>query len=487
MSSDRPVIVWFRQDLRLADNPALAAAVASGRPIVPLYILDEGSPDLRPGIRPLGGASRWWLHQSLAVLAADLRGHGLKLALRRGAATDVLENLVTEAGAGQVVWNRCYEPGAIARDTAVKAMLRDAGVAAASFNGSLLVEPWKIETGQGGPYKVFTPYWKRLRALFQAPPVADVPDTLPAARDVPGDDLDAWALLPTTPDWAGGLRETWRVGEDAARARLADFLDAAVADYPGDRDRPDRAGTSRLSPHLHFGEIGPHQVWRAASAAMAAGGAVATGAEALLRELVWRDFNHHLLFHFPRIATANWRAQFDGFPWRDDPAALAAWQRGQTGYPLVDAGMRELWHTGFMHNRVRMIVGSFLIKDLMIDWREGEAWFWDTLVDADLANNAGNWQWVAGSGADASPFFRIFNPVTQGEKFDPAGAYVRRWVPELAALPDKWVHKPWAAATDVLADAGVILGETYPAPMVDHGVARNRALAAYKVMRNATV
>ena len=456
--------------------------MASGRPILPLYIFDEESPD----IRSAGGASRWWLHHSLDALAKDLGGCGLQLVLRCGVAAEVLEGLVAETGARQVVWNRCYEPGAIARDTAVKAMLRDAGIAAESFNGSLLLEPWRIKTGQGGPYKVFTPYWRRLRELYQAPIVVELPERLSPAAVVAGNDLNDWALLPTTPDWAGGLRESWHVGARAARTRLTAFLEDAVADYPRDRDRPDRAGTSRLSPHLHWGEIGPHQIWRAAAASMEAGGAAALGAEALLRELAWRDFNYHLLFHFPRIATSNWREQFDGFPWRDDADGLAVWQQGRTGYPLVDAGMRELWHTGFMHNRVRMIVGSFLIKDLMIDWRDGEAWFWDTLVDADLANNAGNWQWVAGSGADASPFFRIFNPVTQGEKFDPVGEYVRRWVPELAEMPDRWVHKPWAAPADVLADAGVVLGETYPTPMVDHAAARNRALAAFKSLRNET-
>lgn len=479
MTSQSPFIVWFRQDLRLADNPVLAAAAESGQSVLPLFILDEETPD----VRPVGGASRWWLHHSLESLATGLRELGLELILRRGPAADVLTDIVGATGADRVVWNRCYEPGAIARDTAVKTMLRDAGVAAESFNGSLLIEPWKIETGQGGPYKVFTPYWRRLRELYQAPPVTALPEKLPAAEPQPGDALEAWALLPTAPDWAGGLREIWEVGEDAAMARLGAFLDDAVARYPRERDRPDIDGTSRLSPHLHWGEIGPHQVWRAAAAYLDKGGDAVAGAEALLRELAWRDFNHHLLFHFPGIATANWREQFDGFPWRDDPDALALWQKGRTGYPLVDAGMRELWHTGFMHNRVRMIVGSFLIKDLMIDWRAGEAWFWDTLVDADLANNAGNWQWVAGSGADASPFFRIFNPVTQGEKFDPAGAYVRRWVPELAELPDKWIHKPWAASPEVLDAAGVRLGETYPAPMVDHGMARERALEAYQTIR----
>ena len=479
MSTRPPVIVWFRQDLRLAANPALAAAAETGHPVLPLFILDEETPD----VRPLGGASRWWLHHSLESLAAGLRDHGLQPSLHRGAAADVLAEVVKQTGTDRVVWNRCYEPGAIARDTAVKAMLKDAGVAAESFNGSLLIEPWRIETSQGGPYKVFTPYWRRLRELYKAPPLAVLPKKLPAAEPQSGNTLAAWALLPTAPAWAGGLRETWEVGEGAAMARLGDFLDNGLACYPQERDRPYIAGTSRLSPHLHWGEIGPHQIWRAAAAYLDRGGAVAAGAEALLRELAWRDFNNHLLFHFPGIATSNWREQFDVFTWRDDPDALALWQRGQTGFPLVDAGMRELWHTGFMHNRVRMLTGSFLVKDLMIDWRLGEAWFWDTLVDADLANNAGNWQWVAGSGADASPFFRIFNPVTQGEKFDPAGTYVRRWVPELSELPQKWIHKPWAASPEILAAAAVRLGENYPAPMVDHGVARDRALEAYQTIR----
>ena len=479
MSLKLPVIVWFRQDLRITDNPALAAAAQSGHPIRALYVLDEDS----DGIRAHGGASRWWLHNSLESLTDGLLTRGLTLTRRRGPAANVIADLIEETGASAVYWNRCYEPWAVARDTAIKEQLKERGVEAESFNGSLLLEPWQIKTGQGGPYKVFTPFWKQLRDIYRLPGAVDISDDLPCATDVRSDDLADWGLLPTAPDWADGIRAAWTVGEDAARDLLADFLDGPVADYPDDRNRPDRVGTSRLSPYLHWGEIGPDQVWRAAVPLLDKGGATARGAESLLRELAWRDFNHHLVFHFPEIATENWKSQFNDFPWRDDPEGLAAWQQGCTGYPIVDAGIRELWHTGWMHNRVRMVVGSFLIKDLLTHWRDGEAWFWDMLVDADLANNAGNWQWVAGSGADASPFFRIFNPITQGEKFDPEGDYVRRWVPELGNVPAKWIHKPWEAPEEVRSQAGVRLGEDYPEPRVDHRVARDRALAAYKSLR----
>ncbi|HCP00035.1 MAG TPA: deoxyribodipyrimidine photolyase, partial [Rhodospirillaceae bacterium] len=338
MSAKAPIIVWFRQDLRITDNPALLAAAETGRPILPLYILDEES----PGTRPLGGASRWWLHHSLESLAANLCERGLQLLLRRGMAQVELSRVVQESGAAEVVWNRCYEPGAVARDTAAKEMLCAAGVSAESFNGSLLIEPWKIEGGQGAPYKVFSPYWRRLRELYQAPAFAELPQSLPAAKELMPDELVGWSLLPSAPDWAGGIRDSFSVGEAAAQARLAKFLDDTVVDYPNNRNRPDHADTSRLSPYLHWGEIGPHGVWRAAAAYLDKGGAVARGAEAFLRELAWRDFNHHLLFHFPELAVSNWRKHFDGFPWRDDPVGLIAWQQGRTGYPLVDAGMREL-------------------------------------------------------------------------------------------------------------------------------------------------
>lgn len=476
-----PVVVWFRRDLRLHDNPALAAAAGSGRPVVPLFVLDEES----PGVRPLGGASRWWLHQSLRALAGDLAGPGLSLCLRRGPAADVLRTFVRETGAGRVVWNRCYEPASVARDTKIETTLHASGVEAESYAGSLLSEPGEILTGQETPYKVFTPFWRQLWELCRVPQPSMVPKRLASGPAVESDRLDDWGLQPTAPDWAGGLRDIWEVGEAAARRRLADFIEDGVERYGIDRDRPDLEGSSRLSPHLHWGEIGPRQVWRAAAPLIEAGAPAAAGAEALLRELAWRDFNHHLLFHFPNMETENWRPAFDRFPWRDDPRALAAWREGRTGYPIVDAGMRELWHTGWMHNRVRMIAASFLTKDLLIHWRHGEAWFRDTLVDADLANNVANWQWVAGSGADAQPFFRIFNPVRQAGKFDPAGAYVRRWVPEISRLPNRWLHQPWEAPPNALGEAGIELGRDYPLPMVDHALARQRALRAYRHLRGA--
>ncbi|MCY3600105.1 MAG: deoxyribodipyrimidine photo-lyase [Gemmatimonadetes bacterium] len=479
-SPTAPVVVWFRRDLRIHDNPALAAAAGLERPVVPLFVLDEES----SGVRALGGASRWWLHQSLHALSGDLAGLGLSLCLRRGPATDVLPELVRETGAARVVWNRCYESASVARDTEITSTLRAAGVETESYAGSLLSEPGEVLTGQGTPYKVFTSFWKRLRECYRAPPPYPAPKRLTPGPAVASDRPDVWGLQPTAPDWAGGLRETWAVGEAAARRRLADFMEDGVERYLVDRDRPDLEGGSRLSPHLHWGEIGPHQVWRAAAHLIEWEAPGESGPEALLRELAWRDFSHHLLSDSPHMETGNWRPAFDRFPWRDDPRALAAWQEGRTGYPIVDAGMRELWHTGWMHNRVRMIAASFLTKDLLIHWRDGEAWFWDTLVDGDLANNVANWQWVAGSGADAQPFFRIFNPVRQAEKFDPAGAYVRRWVPEIARLPDRWLHQPWEAPPNVLGEAGVELGRDYPHPIVDHAAARHRALSAYEKMRH---
>jgi deoxyribodipyrimidine photo-lyase len=482
--SDSPVIVWFRQDLRLVDNPALAAAVDSGRPVLPFYLLDDETPGRwRPG-----GASRWWLHHSLAALADDLVGRGAPLLLRRGRADDVLPALAAETGAAAVYWNRCYEPSAVARDTALKTTLKDAGVEARSFNASLLVEPWQIETGSGGPYKVFTPFWKAARATLDPPPPAPAPECIAGVDGLPaGDRLYDWALLPTAPDWAGGLRDAWQPGEAGARARFQAFLDEDIAGYADDRDRPDRAVTSRLSPHLHWGEMGPRQLWHAAMhrVGSGAGAPLQKAIDKFLSEVGWREFAHHLLFHFPDLPEENWKHAFDGFGWRDDPDALRAWQRGRTGYPLVDAGMRELWATGWMHNRVRMVAASFLIKHLLVDWRAGADWFWDTLVDADLANNAASWQWVAGCGADAAPYFRIFNPVAQGEKFDPDASYIRRWVPELARLPDAYVHRPWDTPADVCRAAGFVPGESYPPPIVDHAVARGRALAAYQAMRGS--
>ena len=473
----KPIIVWFRQDLRLADNPALTAAAESGRPILCLYIREDGSETSRA----LGGASCWWLHGALQSLQRDLRARGGALILRRGSASEVLLELVEQIGADTVFWNRRYEPDAVVRDTALRAQLIDRGLAIESFKADLLAEPWELQTAAGRPYRVFTPFWRALRARDPGMPIPAPHRLEGIAREIASDRLEDWALRPTAPDWAAGLRETWRPGEHGAHLRLEDFLTRAES-YPAGRDRPGMAATSRLSPHLHFGEISPRQVWRAA---LAHAPTLSDGGETFLRQLGWREFCHHLLFHNPTMAQAPLVPKFDTFPWRNDSARFAVWCHGRTGIPLVDAGMRELWQTGWMHNRVRMVAASFLVKHLMIDWRRGEAWFWDTLVDADPANNAAGWQWVAGCGADAAPFFRIFNPVLQGEKFDPQGDYVRRFVPELAGLPDRFLHKPWQAPAAVLARSDVQLGENYPFPIVDLAEGRARALAAFRGLGSA--
>jgi deoxyribodipyrimidine photo-lyase len=471
-------VVWFRQDLRLADNPAFAGAVASSRPIIPLYVLDETAPRL-------GGASLWWLDKSLASLDASLRALGSRLILRQGDPVHQIGEVIAGTGAEAVVWNRLYDKHSVARDSALKSDLRSDGVEAQSFDGGLLVEPWTVKSGSGDPYKVFTPFWRAARAVYAERPAFPAPDRLASPPAWPGSDtLADWGLHPTRPDWSTGF-DVWTPGEGGALAMLDLFLGGAAKTYAEARNLPGVEGTSRLSPHLHFGEVGPRQVWRAVQTATEAGRVPFDQAAKFLAELGWREFNHHLLFHWPDLPTANFKPEFDRFIWRDDPAGLEAWQTGGTGYPIVDAGMRELWTTGFMHNRVRMIVASFLIKHLMIDWREGEAWFRDTLVDADIAQNAANWQWVAGSGADASPWFRIFNPITQGEKFDPDGVYVRRWCPELAKLPNDVLHQPWTASEGRLVAAGVRLGHTYPRPIIEHSAARTRALDAYAAVKAA--
>ncbi|SMH59034.1 cryptochrome/photolyase family protein [Azospirillum agricola] len=479
-----PTIVWFRNDLRLADNPALTEAVRSGAPVLPVYILEDPAGDPWP----MGGASRWWLHGSLERLGEACARLGSPLLLRRGEAVRVLTGLIDETGADRVLWNRRYAPALAARDRAVEEALTERGVEAAHFNAGLLAEPWTVTTKTGGSYKVFTPFWRGVAPTLDLLQPSRAPKRLTGpAKPVASDRLGEWALRPAKPDWAGGLRDAWTPGEDAALERFADFLDGPVAAYPAERDRPAHDGTSALSPRLAFGEIGPRQIWHAARHAADARPELAGGVEVFLREIGWREFNHHLLHQAPHLPDQPFNTRFAGFPWRTDPDGMAAWRRGRTGYPIVDAGMRQLWQTGWMHNRVRMIAGSFLIKDLLLPWQEGERWFWDTLVDADLANNAGNWQWVAGCGADASPFFRIFNPVLQGEKFDPDGAYVRRFVPELERLPARWIHKPWEAPADILRKAGVRLGEDYPHPVVDHGEARDRALALYRERKGGKI
>ncbi|MFT3808700.1 MAG: deoxyribodipyrimidine photo-lyase [Micropepsaceae bacterium] len=475
-----PAIVWFRQDLRLDDNAALLAAARTGAPVLPLYILDDET----PGAWAMGGASRWWLHHSLTALAASLEKHGLSLVLRRGPAGSVLQSVIAECGADTVYWNRCYEPFAIARDTSIKASLKAAGLTVETFNAALLCEPWTVKTKAGEPFKVFTPFWRACQEGGLPMETHTPPRRIASAKAIAGDTLPSWKLLPSRPDWAKGFAPEWAPGEAGAKAQLAHFIDEALGDYADGRDRPDLAATSRLSPHLHFGEIGPRQVVRAIRAAADRHPGLDGQAAKYLSEIGWREFSYHLLHQFPGLPRDNFRPEFDAMPWLKNAAGLKAWQRGQTGIPIVDAGMRQLWQTGWMHNRVRMVVASFLVKHLMIDWRHGAAWFWDTLVDADLANNSASWQWVAGCGADAAPYFRVFNPVLQGEKFDPDGDYVRRFVPELAELPGKWLNKPWQAPPELLSAAGITLGRTYPEPIVDLQRGRERALAAFAAVRN---
>jgi deoxyribodipyrimidine photo-lyase len=484
-SSTSPVIVWFRDDLRLSDHPALHAAGQSGAPVVCLYVLDEDSSSLHPPTgRRIGGAARWWLAQSLRSLQASLATRGQTLVLRRGAAAAVLSKLTQEVQASAVHWIESEIPVQATVERTVKAALEDIGVASLSFPSDLLVKPASLRNKEGRGLRVFTPFWRRVLALGDQPQSLPAPKTLKAGPTVVSDELASWNLEPSTPDWASGLRDTWTPGEAAAQKRLKDFLDEDIAAYASLRDRPDRDGTSRLSPHLRFGEISPRQVWHAANFAAARKPAIASGAGKFLSELGWREFSRHLLFDLPQLAEKNLQPSFDAFPWRNDAKALRAWQRGRTGYPIVDAGMRELWHTGIMHNRVRMVAASFLVKHLLIDWRDGEKWFWDTLVDADPGSNPASWQWVAGSGADAAPYFRVFNPILQGEKFDPDGVYVSKWVPELAKLSPKLIHQPWDATPMELAAAGIALGKTYPEPIVDHKAARARALAAYAKTRS---
>lgn len=481
-----PCIVWFRDDLRLSDHPALHAASRTGAPVICLYILDEQSDVLRaPTGRPLGGAARWWLAQSLRALQNSLSLVGAPLVLRKGPAAKVIADLARETGATTVFWNEIAQAPYQALADQVAAALKSSGVATQSFTGDLLVHPARIRNKEGRGLRVFTPFWRRLQALGDPPAPRPSPKRLRAVPNLASDRIENWRLEPAHPDWAYGLREGWTPGEASGQERLSDFLGTGVIGYAGERDRPDRSGTSRLSPHLRFGEISPPQVWHAARFAAAERPALSADIAKFMSELGWREFCRHLLFDVPDLAERNLQPSFDAFPWRHDDKALVAWQRGQTGYPLIDAGMRELWRTGVMHNRVRMVAASFLVKHLLIDWREGEKWFWDTLVDADPGSNPANWQWVAGSGADAAPYFRVFNPVLQGEKFDPDGAYVRRWVPELARLPAGLIHRPWSATPLQLRDAGVGLGHNYPEPVVDHKAARERALAAYAKTRAA--
>lgn len=473
-------VVWFRQDLRLSDNPALTAAVRGRDRVVPVYIWaphEEGN-------WPPGAASRWWLHHSLVSLDRELRRRGSRLIVRSGDSLAILSELIDATGAARVVWNRRYEPAAVQRDAYVQAELNARGTRVEVFNGSLLFDVGSLRNRSGGPFQVFSPFWDACLSLETPARPKPAPRSLPAPKRWPQSlELSALELLPRI-DWASGIAATWTPGEQAGTRTLQGFIRKSLSRYHEDRDRPDLPGTSRLSPYLHWGEIGPRRVWHAVHDALSrpSGRAARQGASVFLRELGWREFAHHLLACFPRTPEEPLRDKFAAIPWIHDDRALRAWQKGRTGYPLVDAGMRQVWQTGWMHNRVRMVVASFLVKHLLISWQTGSKWFWDVLVDADLANNTLGWQWTAGCGADAAPYFRVFNPVSQGEKCDPRGLYIAAFAPELRDRPPELIHKPRGAERS-LFDNAESLG-SYPPPIVEHAVARERFLSMAAALKS---
>lgn len=483
--SQAPSLVWLRDDLRLDDNPALCAAAADGF-VVALYVLDDSG---KSG-RPLGGAARWWLHHSLTDLSASFAARGVTLILRQGDPTIVVPEVACAIGVVSAHWNRRYYAWSKPMDASIKQALIDQDIKVESHKGNVLTEPWEVKTGGGTYFKVFTPFFRAATPSCDtwASFAQKVPDMAGfALSNCASDTLAEWNLLPTKPDWSNGLAAMWTPGEDGANANLATFLDGGIKGYKDNRNVPSVVGTSRLSAHIRFGEISIRRVWNATRAKMADTPVLASDGQTFLSELGWREFSTQLIYHYEDFPEQSWKPEFRTFPWKPDAVALTAWQKGMTGYPIVDAGMRELWATGWMHNRVRMIVASLLVKHLLQDWRAGEAWFWDTLVDADIANNAAGWQWVAGSGADASPYFRIFNPMTQGENFDPKGKYVRKWVPEIARLPDSLIHRPFDAPREILQSWGITLGQTYPHPIIEHATGRQRALDALASLKNRNV
>lgn len=470
-----PVLVWFREDLRLTDNPAFYAALKTGQPVLCFYIFETSS-----AIERLGSASKWWLHGSLENLSQQLKRLNITLALFSGEAEQLVPHIVEMLNAKGLFWNRRYGKAETELDTKIKTACHATQVE--SFNGRLLHEPWEVKTKTGGAFTVFSPYWKT--ALAKGAPdqplpapseikTVEWPDALSRSRVA----LKSQHLEPSHPNWAKEF-DVWHRGEQGAHQQLDCFLEQSLEGYSDNRNRPDQDSTSRLSPHLRFGEISPRHIWHKGEVLLTGNDKNRNDFDKLLSEIGWRDFSYNLLFYKPDLKNTPLQKRFEHFPYRENENDLRAWQHGRTGYPIVDAGLRQLWRTGWMHNRVRMIVASFLIKHLLIDWREGEKWFWDTLVDADPASNPASWQWVAGCGADAAPYFRIFNPVLQGEKFDPDGLYVKKWLPELSALPSAFIHKPWKASILSLKDAKIVLGKTYPAPIVDHDFARKRALEA---------
>lgn len=468
-------LVWFRQDLRLGDNPAFFAACTNHESVIPIYILDDKN-------SVLGEAQAWWLHHSLNALKNSfIKQVGLRLVLRKGNPLQIISDLVKTVGVDAVYWNRCYEPKSIERDKTIKTTLQASGTPVFSFNGSLLNEPWIITNKTGDFFKVFTPYWKTCRQALIPPPEQYLSHN-PRSVTVDSDKLDEWELLPRLA-WASQFSNYWTPGEQNAQQRLSEFIHTHLQNYKLNRDIPEKNATSRLSPHLHFGEISPWTIVRAVESAKLDLNCDLAGAEHFLSELGWREFSYYLLYHVPTLPYQNFKKEFDAFPWHNDTSLLKRWQKGRTGFPIVDAGMRELWATGYMHNRVRMIVASFLTKGLFIDWRVGADWFLDTLVDADLANNSASWQWVAGCGADAAPYFRIFNPVLQSQKFDPNGVYIRKWVPELTSLNNLEIHAPWESTNAALIYDTI----HYPKPIIQHHESRAKALAYYSQLKNRTI
>ncbi|MEN8844529.1 MAG: deoxyribodipyrimidine photo-lyase [Lentimonas sp.] len=476
MSHNTPTLLWFRKDLRLSDNSALAAAIAAGGPIIPVFILSSKE----SGDWSLGGASKWWLHQALKSLSVDLQAKGGQLVLREGGSLEALRELIERTGAKRVYWNRRYDSPQRELDASIKRTLREEGIEVESFNSSLLNEPHTASTGEGRPYKVYTPYWKKVKDRELGPlaepkfALLQFPASFPSSAR-----LEDWQLLPKIP-WDQAFFDHWDVSEAGAMKRMDTFVDGPIDDYATARDRPDYDGTSSLSAYLHWGQIGPRQI---AHKLKEKCDLTQEGPLTYLKEIYWREFAYNVLYHFPQTPDQPLRAEYASFPWEHDAATLEAWQTGNTGYPIVDAGMRQLWQTGWMHNRVRMIVSSLLVKHLLHNWHEGAKWFWDTLVDADLASNTLGWQWSGGCGADAAPYFRVFNPIIQGQKFDPDGDYVKRYVPELAKVPSQFIHMPWEAPQNILEYAGVELGHDYPEPIIEHKKGRERALAALAQFR----
>jgi deoxyribodipyrimidine photo-lyase len=470
-------IFWFRRDLRIRDNLALFEAANQSKELICLYIHcpEEESP------WEIGGASRWWLHHALIDLNSSLEKLGSKLIIKEGKSLELLSSLSKEFSASAVFWNRLYDPSTIKRDSIIKKSLIDSGIEVKSYSGSLLKEPWEVKNGSGAPYQVFTPFWKSVSKSFEVPDIVPILKKIPPTKlDIPSIELSSLNLLPKIP-WDKEFYNYWQPTEKGAWETLSEFILNNIETYKTERDFPYKRASSTLSPYLHFGQITAVSIWRKVLDAFKTSDI--NSVEPFLRQLGWRDFAHHLLYHFPHTDLKPLKKDFEKFPWEKNKKNLSAWQKGRTGIPIIDAGMRELWTSGIMHNRVRMIVGSYLVKNLRIHWTEGAKWFWDTLIDADLANNTLGWQWVAGSGADAAPYFRIFNPITQSEKFDSQGFYIRKWLPELSSLPDKWIHRPFEAPENILKDANIILGKTYPKPICDLKETREEALEAYFTMK----